>query len=135
MFVYLSKLSNGMKILWCYLIWYIYFVSKYFVLDLDLWQRSLGIALLVGFVLNINSFGSFEGIVRAENKYQVFRFFAIPFCVSSFPVIIKDKGFILVLSPLIEENMLALGMCMTFLLFTRISRQFIAQNDFCCPEK
>ena len=123
MFGYLSSLSNGMKILWCYLIWYVYFVSKYFVLDFDLWLRSLGIGLLVGFVLNLNAFGSFEGILRVKDKGQVLRFFVIPFCVSSFPVLIKDKGFLLFLSPSVNENLFALTLCIIFLLSTWIRRQ------------
>jgi hypothetical protein len=76
MFGYLSRLSNGMKILWCYLIWYLYFGFKYFESDLELRCRSLGIALLVGLALNINSFCSFKAIINASSKWQILRFFA-----------------------------------------------------------
>jgi len=71
MFGYLSRLPYGVKILWCCLIWYLYFTIKYLDLELELWSRSLGIALLVGFVLNINAFGSVRALVEAEDKGQV----------------------------------------------------------------
>ena len=106
MLKYLGKLTSGMQVLWCYAIWYIYFVSKYFVPDLELWLRSLGIGLLVGFVLNINAFCSIRGILGAPNKGAILRFFIIPFCVSSFPVVIMDKGFTLFFSPSLKENII-----------------------------
>jgi hypothetical protein len=95
MFKYLSNMSLGIKILWCYLIWYIYFVYKYFDFKIGLWGRFLGIAIIVGFALNINAFDSLKDIKNPYNLWKVSRFFIIPFCVASFPTLIKDKGFIL----------------------------------------
>ena len=135
MFRYLGGLTNGMKILWCYLIWYVYFVSRYFVPDLDLWQRSLGIALLVGFVLNINAFCSIRGILNAPKKAAVFRFFIIPFCVSSFPVVIKDKGFFLFLSPSLKENLTALTLCVIFLSIAWLSKLITRQPSVFIPQQ
>ena len=135
MFGYLSRLSNGMKILWCYLIWYLYFVSKCFELDLELWRLSLGIALLVGFVLNINAFCSLRGIINATNKWQIFRFFAITFCVSSFPVLIKEKSFLLFFSLSLKENLIALSLCMLFLFLTWISKLVAHQEAVCSTEE
>jgi hypothetical protein len=132
---YLSRLSNGVKILWCYLIWYLYFGLEYFEPDLELWFRSLGIALLVGFALNINSFCSFKGIINTSNKWQVLRFFVIPFCVSSFPVLIKDKGFFVFFSSSMKENLIALSLCMLFLSLTWISRLLTHQQAVCKIEE
>ena len=123
MFRYFSNLSYGMKILWCYLIWYIYFSCKYFESDPDLWLRTLGIALLVGLVLNLNAFYSLKGIINAKNKWQIFRFFAIPFCVSSFPVLVKDKGFLLFFSPRLEENLIAFSLCILLLSFSYMGKR------------
>jgi len=130
--VYLSDLTGSIKILWCCLIWYIYFVIIYFDPNLELWLRSLGIACLIGFVLNINAYHSLENLRKSANKWQIFRFFIIPFCVSSFPVLIKDKDFILFFSPSIKENLTALGLCALFL-FLAWSSQFVKKPE-ACPE-
>ncbi len=121
---YLSGLSGSMKVLWCCLIWYVFFAIKYFEPNGELWLRSVGIAILIGAVLNLNAFHSLENIRKAANKWQVFRFFIIPFCVSSFPALIKDKGFILFFAPSLRENIIALALCVLFLLLTRASRSF-----------
>ena len=66
MFGYLSRLSSGMKILQCYLIWYLYFGLKYFESDLELRRRSLGIALLVAqptWSRNLRTYGTLLTIV------------------------------------------------------------------------
>ncbi|RLB02036.1 MAG: hypothetical protein DRG55_03845 [Deltaproteobacteria bacterium] len=99
-----------------------------------MWSRSLGIALLVGFVLNINAFGSVRAIVEAEDKGQVFRFFAIPFCVSSFPVLMKGKGFILFFSPHLEEDLVALSLIALFLSLTWISKALCSRRGPCVSE-
>jgi len=134
MFGYLSRLPYGVKILWCCLIWYMYFTIKYLDLELELWSRSLGIALLVGFVLNINAFGSVRAIVEAEDKGQVFRFFAIPFCVSSFPVLTKGKGFILFFSPHLEEDLVALSLIALFLSLCWVSKALCSRRGPCVSE-
>jgi hypothetical protein len=35
----------------------------------------------------------------------------MPFCVSSFAALVKGKGFVLVFSPKLGENLAALGLC------------------------
>lgn len=109
---YLATRTTGIKIQWCYLLWYLFFVYTYFELDMELWLRALGIAILVGLALNINGFGSLRKILQAKNKWQVFRFFAVPLCVSSFPSLIKGKGFRLFFSPEGKENLEAAGLCL-----------------------
>lgn len=110
---YLAGLTYGMIILWCFLIWYIYFVFKYFDPAFDIWLRSFGIAVFVGFALNINSFGTIDGILHAD-PFQVFRFFLIPFCVSSFPALLKGKG-LLIFSLSFKENSTATILCLAFI--------------------
>ena len=117
---YLAGLTNSMKVLWCSLIWYLYFAVKYFEPNLELWLRSIGIAILIGVILNLNAFHSMKNIRESSNKWQVFRFFIIPFCVSSFPALIKDKGFIIFFSPSFGENLTVITICILFLLLTRI---------------
>ena len=81
---YLSNLSQGMKVLWCYLLWYVYFACKYFERDVELWLRSLGIAILVGLALNLNAFSSFKGMISKSNKWQAFRFLLSLFAFPAF---------------------------------------------------
>ncbi|MCK5310875.1 MAG: hypothetical protein KAJ62_02120 [Desulfobacteraceae bacterium] len=68
MIKYFGNMDVKIKILWCYLIWYLYFVIKYFDIDPYLWGCSLGISILVGFALNINSFDSPKDILKLEDK-------------------------------------------------------------------
>jgi len=124
------NMTSGMIILWCYTLWYLYFFVKYFNPDPELWSRSVGIGLLVGFALNINSFGSVRAVFKAKNKWQVFRFIAVPFCVSSFPVFIQGKGFFLFFSPVPAENFYALTLCFVFLFVT-----FSIKKIYCFENK
>ena len=104
---YLLNLSLGLKILWCYLFWYLFFLVRYFRWDFSLWGTSLFMSIIVGIALNFNAFGSIEGI-RTANKWKVARFFIIPFCVSSYPLLIKEQNFILIFCSNFIENVLAL---------------------------
>lgn len=49
MYGYLSRLSFGRAILWCYLIWYSMAIVLYFDSSPALWLTSFGIGLLMGF--------------------------------------------------------------------------------------
>ncbi len=55
----------------------------------------------------VNAFGTFNAMRKAD-KWKVLRFFLIPFCVSSYPQLIQGNNFLLILSPVIWENLLAL---------------------------
>jgi len=104
---YLLNSSLSLKILWCYLFWYLFFLVRYFRWDVSLWGTTLFMSVFVGIALNFNAFGSVEEI-RKENKWKIARYFIIPFCVSSYPLLIKNQNFILIFSPNIIENVLAL---------------------------
>ena len=113
---YFAEISQGMLILWCYMIWYCYFVYRYFDPSPDIWIRSIGISIFVGIALNLNAFGSIERSLNAD-PYVVFRFFLIPFCVSSFPALLKGKGF-LIFSRSTRENLTASALCALFVGFS-----------------
>jgi len=117
--------SQDPKILWCYLIWYVYFVYKYFDFTIELWGSSLAIAIIVGLALNINAFASPKEIIDPGNIWKVIRFFIIPFCVASFPALIKGKGFILFFSPNMKENLIAISLCVFFLVLTYLSKLIV----------
>ena len=129
MIKYLGNLEIKIKILWCYLLWYLFFVIKYFDTDPYLWTCSLGISVLVGFALNINSYDSLADIIKSDNKWKILRFFIIPFYVSSFPAVIKDKGFILFFSSEPAENFYAILICLFFWLLTNFCHKYLNKED------
>jgi len=107
---YLANLSTGRLILWCYFIWYLVVLVRYFDPSLRLWLTSLGLSAIIGFALYLST-------VSGTNKvklefWQVFRLFLMPFCVSSFAALVKDERFILIFSPKIEEIGIAVGLCL-----------------------
>jgi hypothetical protein len=107
---YLASLSNARLILWCYFIWYAVVFTRYFDPSPRLWFTSLGLSLIIGFALYLSTAGS--GTTRISfDRWQIFRLFLMPFCVSSFAALVKGKGFVLIFSPDPKEIFLALGLC------------------------
>ena len=112
---YLAGLSTGRLILWCYLIWYLVVLVRYFDASLRLWLTSLGLSIIIGFALYLSTAGS--GTTRVKlDRWQLFRLFLMPFCVSSFAALVKGRGFILIFSPRIEEVFLAIALCVALCL-------------------
>jgi hypothetical protein len=107
---YLTNLSGGRLILWCYFIWYGVVLARYFDPSPRLWLTSLGLSLIIGFALYISTTASGARQVRL-GRWQVFRLFLMPFCVSSFSALVKGRDFVLVFSPRPGEVLLALGLC------------------------
>jgi hypothetical protein len=108
---YLSNLSNGKLVLWCYLIWWGATVFHHFDPSPSIWLNSVGISAVIGVAL-ILSVGGFKSATR--DRWQTFRLFAMPFCVSSFSSLIKGKGFVLVFPPSVPELATAVGLCAAF---------------------
>jgi hypothetical protein len=110
---YLAELKSGKVVLWCYLIWYITMVAIYFDARPRIWLSSLGISVLVGVALILSTTGSWREVC-CVNRWQLLRLFIMPFCVSSFSALIKERGFVLFFSPLWREDALAGGFCVLF---------------------
>jgi hypothetical protein len=108
---YLSNLSNGKLVLWCYLIWWGAAVFHHFDPSPSIWLNSVGISAVIGVAL-ILSVGGFKSATR--DRWQTFRLFAMPFCVSSFSSLIKGKGFVLIFPPSAPELATAVGLCAAF---------------------
>ncbi len=107
---YLTTLSTGRLILWCYFIWYAVVLVRYFDSSPGLWLTSLGLSVIIGVALYLSTAGS--GTTRVKlDSWQLFRLFLMPFCVSSFAALVKGKGFILIFSPRLEETFLAVALC------------------------
>lgn len=122
---YLARLSAGRFVLWCYFIWWAVVLVRHFDPSLRLWLTSLGLSLIIGLALYINTTRSGTSRVRLE-AWPTFRLFLTPFCVSSFAALVKGHGFILVFSPRVGEMLVAAGACALLgalaLLARRLSR-------------
>jgi hypothetical protein len=110
---YFANLSPGRIILWCYFIWYVFFAASYFDPGRQLWLTSLGISGVVGVALVISTWDNSARLA----SWQTFRLFLMPFCVSSFSALVKGHGFVLIFSPRMAENFIALGLCAVFCAF------------------
>lgn len=108
---YLASLPNGKIVLWCYLIWYLNTVIHHFDASPGLWLNSLGVSALIGVGL-ILSVGGKRSVLA--DRWQTFRLFMMPFCVSSFSSLIKGKGFILMVPPSVDELAISVGLCVSF---------------------
>ena len=107
---YWSTLSTGRLVLWCYFIWYLVVLVRYFDPSPRLWLTSVGLSFIIGVALFISATSSGTNKVRLE-RWQVIRLFLMPFCVSSFSALVKGKNFVLVFSPNRFEILLAAGLC------------------------
>ncbi len=108
---YLAKLNTGRLILWCYFIWYLVVLVRYFDPNLRLWLTSLGLAGIIGIALYISTVAAGTNRLKLE-FWQLFRLFLMPFCVSSFAALVKGKGFILIFSPDVREIGAAVALCL-----------------------
>lgn len=112
---YLRSLTPPRIILWCYLGWYLGVVVRYFEPSPGLWLNSLGISAIIGTGLVLST--AYAGDRRtALDRWQVFRLYLMPFCVSSFAALIKGRGFVLVFHPSIRDNVSALAPIAVFVL-------------------
>ena len=105
---YLRDLSPPRIVRWCYLIWYLVVLVLYFEPSALLWLNSLGISAIIGTGLVLST--AYAGRSRTTlDRWQTFRLYLMPFCVSSFAALIKGRGFVLVFHPTLFGNAVALG--------------------------
>ena len=107
---YLASLSKGRLVLWCYFVWYLVVLVRYFDPSPRLWLTSLGLSLIVGFALFLSTTSASLGTLKLE-RWSLIRLFMMPFCVSSFSALVKGKGFFLIFSPDPNEILIAVGLC------------------------
>ena len=124
---YLADLSPGRFMLWCYFVWYCVVLVRYFDPRPGLWVTSLGLSGIIGAALLVNTTMSGRTRVRLE-PWPTFRLFVIPFCVSSFAALVKDRGFVLIFSPDWREFAVALAICAGLGAAALIARQIIRQG-------
>jgi hypothetical protein len=119
---YLAGLNTARQILWSYLLWYLVVLVRYFDSSPRIWLTSIGLSGIVGFALYLSTAGTSHA-TRLE-KWQLFRLFLMPFCVSSFAALVKDHGFILIFSPRSEDLAWGAGLVVGFLVLVRVLKRF-----------
>ena len=113
MTAYLRGLSAPKALLWCYLLWYAVVAVRYFDPNPALWASSIGLSAIIGTGLYLSTAYA-ERERRRLGFWPVFRFYLMPFCVSSFSALIKGRGFLLIFHPDVAGNVGALGLCVGF---------------------
>lgn len=118
--VYFACLSARKQILWCYLIWYLVTVYYRFDPSPALWINSIGISLVIGTGL-ILSVAAPAG--QKADRWQIFRLYLMPFCVSSFAALIKGHAYIFVFPAMPEEFFASVAACAVFVLCVFVLRK------------
>ena len=118
---YLANLTTGRTILWCYAIWYGVNVAHHFDPTPRLWITALGLAAIIGTALLISTRSSSTGATHLD-RWQIFRLYLMPFCVSSFAALVKDRGYVLVFPPSLRENVIGIVLITVFVLVARLLR-------------
>jgi hypothetical protein len=120
-FRYLASLTLPRIVLWCYLIWWLFTVSRHFDPSPRLWLSSVGLSAIIGTALYLST--AYAGKTRTVlDRWQIFRLYLMPFCVSSFAALIKDRGFVLVFEPDLRANLIGVSCCAAFVALTRLAR-------------
>jgi hypothetical protein len=119
---YLANLNSSRLILWCYAVWYVVNVSAHFDPRPRLWFTSLGLGTIIGFALWLSTRTSSTGTTRLD-RWQVFRLFLMPFCVSSFAALVKDAGYFLIFPPSWKLNAAGLAGIAGFVLMVNWLRK------------
>jgi len=112
---YFRGLTTGRVVLWCYAIWYAVNVAHHFDARPSLWLTSIGLSAIIGTALTIGMRASSRGVTDLD-RWQVFRLYLMPFCVSSFAALVKDEGYILVFPPVWRENVIGFAAIGVFVL-------------------
>jgi hypothetical protein len=118
---YLAEMSAPRALLWCYLIWWAFTVLHYFDPNPRLWLSSLGLSAIIGTALYLSTVHGGKNKTRLE-PWQVVRLYLMPFCVSSFAALIKDRGFTLVFHPTLRANLEAVAACLAFLAVVALAK-------------
>ncbi len=122
---YLYEIKLDKAILWCYLIWYVVVIYFYFDSSIKIWINSIGISAVIGTGLVFSVSSAKTG---KSDYWQKFRLYLMPFCVSSFSALIKGQGFIVVVSPKVQETLVAVSCCALFLVVVLVVK--LTKNKF-----
>ena len=124
---YLRNLNAARLVLWCYFIWYLVVLVRYFDPDVRIWLTALGLSGIIGVALLLNTTASGRERVRLE-AWPTFRLFLTPFCVSSFAALVKGRGFVLVFSPDWREMAVAAGLCALLVIAVMVAKRTASEG-------
>jgi len=119
---YLARLTKGRTILWCYAIWYCVHVWAHFDARPRLWLTSIGLSAIIGTALLISTGSSSRGKTQLD-RWQIFRLYLMPFCVSSFSALVKDAHYNLIFSSRAWENLVGAGLIAAFLILVFLMKR------------
>ena len=125
---YFGRLTNGRIVLWSYLIWYLVTVATHFDARPRPWATSLGLSAIIGIALWISARSSSAGTTSLD-RWQIFRLFLMPFCVSSFAALVKDAGYVLVFPPTLALNAIGFACIAAFAVFVLALRRSEASHS------
>lgn len=125
---YLARVPAKRVVLWIALLWHGVVAFRHGDAGLAAWTTALGMAVIVGTLLTINAIPA-GGTLRSLAPWAVFRFFLIPFCVSSFSALVKGKGFWLIFPARLEDNLLPVGVCAAFCGLVGVARFLPQQGE------
>lgn len=125
---YLANLSVGRRVLWSYIIWYLFFMTRYFESTPALWFTAMGLSALIGVAIWINAAASGSTPIKLE-RWPIARFFMFPFCVSSFSATVKGHHFFLVFSRNPYEDLAALCACALPWVACAVARSFGTESE------
>src|SRR5207247_7148300 len=95
--------------------WYAVNVVNHFDARLQIWLTSLGLSAIIGTALLIGTRSSRHGPTQLD-RWQIFRLYLMPFCVSSFAALVKDAGYVLIFPPSLRENLIGFALVGGFVL-------------------
>jgi len=99
-------------------------VVRYFDPAPRIWLTSIGLSALVGTGLYVSTAACGANSVKLK-FWQIVRLYLTPFCVSSFSALVKDRNFILVVSPQPLDSMVALSVIGAFVLLAYVAKKSI----------
>jgi len=118
---YLAGLDTRRLVLWCAFLWYVVIAARHGDLPAQRWMSAAAIALIVGSILTVNAIPA-TGRMRSLERWTVFRFFVIPFCVSSLSAIAARNDFALIFPQELWDNVVAVGAGAGFCVITGTAR-------------
>ena len=125
---YLANLSAGRLLLWCYFLWYLVVLVRYFDPDPRLWLTSFGMAAIIGVALYVST-TSAASVQGPLGFWPTVRLFIMPLCVSSFAALVKGKGFYLVFSPRADDLLWGAGLCGAFVAAVMLVKSSLPRED------
>ena len=129
---YLRNLNTPRMVLWCYAIWYLVVLTRYFDPNPYLWLTSCGLSAIIGFALWMSTTAGLPAGTRPD-RWSIFRLFLMPFCVSSFAALVKDRNFVLIFSPDLSDNIAAAAIVTVFVTIVRLVQRNAAARAL--PQK